>query len=72
MPELNLCQSDNGAGNKTQSLLFLVSYSNRRIISPWLCMTQMVWRVAVDFHGARHDAIYVDYTYRIVCYLYQT
>ena len=28
------------------------------MISPWLCMTPVVWRVAVDFHDARHNAIY--------------
>ena len=53
MNELNLCRSDNG--NKTQGLLSLVCYSNRGMISPWLRMAPMVWRVAIDFHDARHD-----------------
>ena len=57
MTELYLFRSDYGAGNKTQGLLSLACY-NHRMISPWLCVTPMVWRVAIDFHDSRHDAIY--------------
>ena len=58
MTESDLCRSDNGAGNKTQGPLSPVFCSDLQMIRPWLIMTPMVWRFAMDFHDARHDALY--------------